>query len=197
MPRSPHEREDARRETPGGMEASDRRYVGAPALQSRRSAGARLPPVIAWHPQTASLTGGQVVTEHCGATHLVWEQQPLDSEVWAAITSAVTVRLKDVAGNDVTTAGVGVTIALASGTGPLSGTLTRSRDAALPACPLAVGERRGRRVRPRAVLPGHRGQPGGVREAAGPGLRSDAVRAMIRLRCPGNDHRARPLALAV
>ncbi len=62
-----------------------------------------------------------------GATaKLVYMQQPTGTTVGTTIAPPVTLKLQDAFGNDVTTSGTQVTIALTSGTGTLRGTLTHS-----------------------------------------------------------------------
>jgi hypothetical protein len=62
------------------------------------------------------------------AAGLAFTQQPGTTVVGQPITPPVVIRLRDAFGNDATGAGVSVTLALVSGTGTLSGTLTRSTD---------------------------------------------------------------------
>jgi adhesin/invasin len=59
------------------------------------------------------------------ATALLLTQQPTSATAGAAITPAVTVQLRDQFGNNVLSSGVSVTMALSSGSGTLSGTLTQ------------------------------------------------------------------------
>jgi hypothetical protein len=63
------------------------------------------------------------------AIKLAFSQQPTNTSAGALISPAVTVQLKDNAGKDLLQAGVSITLALSSGTGTLSGKLTRSTNA--------------------------------------------------------------------
>ncbi len=63
------------------------------------------------------------------ATQLAFVQQPTDEIAGVFIAPAPSVRLTDNLGNTVTTAGVAVTMALTSGNGTLSGTLTELTNA--------------------------------------------------------------------
>jgi hypothetical protein len=74
-------------------------------------------------------TSGTFAIRSAAATALAFTQQPGTTVVGQPITPAVAVRLRDAYGNDVAAAGVSVTLALASGTGTLSGTTTRTTDA--------------------------------------------------------------------
>lgn len=62
------------------------------------------------------------------ATKLAFVQQPTDAVAGATITPAVTVQVQDAGGNPVATAAY-VTLSLASGSGGLSGTVTRQANA--------------------------------------------------------------------
>jgi uncharacterized repeat protein (TIGR02543 family) len=64
-----------------------------------------------------------------GATQLTFVQQPTTTTAGAIINPNITVQLRDGAGNDVASAGVSVTLALTTGTGVLSGTLTQLTNA--------------------------------------------------------------------
>jgi len=59
---------------------------------------------------------------------LAFVQQPTNAVAGATIAPAVTVQLRDTLGNPVAAAGLPVTIAIASGTGTLTGTATRNTD---------------------------------------------------------------------
>jgi hypothetical protein len=63
------------------------------------------------------------------ASQLVFIQQPTSAKAGAVISPSITVQLKDAQGNLVKTSGVSVGIALSSGTGSLTGTLTQPTDA--------------------------------------------------------------------
>lgn len=64
-----------------------------------------------------------------GATHLAFAQQPAADVAGQAIAPSVTVQLEDAGNAPVAQAGTPVTLALASGTGTLSGTTTQVTDA--------------------------------------------------------------------
>ena len=59
---------------------------------------------------------------------LAFVQQPTNAVAGIAIAPAVAVQLRDTLGNPVTAAGLPVTLAVASGTGTLGGTVTRNTD---------------------------------------------------------------------
>lgn len=59
---------------------------------------------------------------------LAFVQQPSNATAGATITPAVTVRLKDSLGNNVSTASVPITLTITTGTGTLSGTTTQSTN---------------------------------------------------------------------
>jgi len=71
-------------------------------------------------------TSRAVLVEPADAAGLTFMQHPTNTMAGVVITPPVTVRLKDAFGNDVTTSGTPVAITLATGSGILSGTLTRS-----------------------------------------------------------------------
>ena len=62
-------------------------------------------------------------------TKVVFAQQPTNALAGAAISPAVTVQLQDAGSNPVSQSGVSITLALASGTGTLSGTTTQTTNA--------------------------------------------------------------------
>lgn len=62
------------------------------------------------------------------ANHVVFTQQPSDAIAGATITPTLTVQLKDSVGNDVHSSAIAIGIALTTGTGSLSGTLTQSTN---------------------------------------------------------------------
>ncbi len=70
-------------------------------------------------------TSRSILVSPAAAARLVFVQQPTVTTAGAPIAPAVTVALHDAYGNRVTTTGTPVTVALASGTGSLSGTLTK------------------------------------------------------------------------
>lgn len=70
---------------------------------------------------------GAVELQAASSGQLAFVQQPTDAMAGATITPAVTVRVED--GGGVAQPGVPVTLALASGSGTLSGTTTRTTDA--------------------------------------------------------------------
>jgi hypothetical protein len=78
---------------------------------------------------SATGTSGNVTMNPGPARRLAFVQQPSAAEVNAIISPAVAVQLRDTTNNPVEQAGVQVTIAMTSGTGSLSGTLTQSTDA--------------------------------------------------------------------
>ena len=55
-------------------------------------------------------------------------QQPSSAGVGATITPAVTVQVQDASGNNMAVAGISITVALTTGTGTLSGTLTQTTN---------------------------------------------------------------------
>lgn len=63
-------------------------------------------------------------------TKLAFVQQPTNSSPNTAISPAVSVQLRDNNGNDIPVAGVPITVAMTSGTGVLSGTLTQNTNSA-------------------------------------------------------------------
>ncbi len=71
-------------------------------------------------------TSRSIRVNPAAAARLAYMQQPANTVAGAVIIPAVTVGLQDAFGNSVTTTGTSVTIALFSGTGILSGTLSRS-----------------------------------------------------------------------
>ncbi len=71
-------------------------------------------------------TSTAVQVNAAAAARLVFLQQPVNTAAGAVITPSVTVRLRDAFGNSVETSGTPVTIALTSGSGSLTGTLTRN-----------------------------------------------------------------------
>ncbi len=71
-------------------------------------------------------TSTSILVNAASAARLVFLQQPTGAVAGATIVPPVTVKLQDAFGNDVTRSGTAVTIALTSGTGTLSGTLTRT-----------------------------------------------------------------------
>ncbi len=71
-------------------------------------------------------TSTAVLVNPAAAARLVFLQQPLNTAAGAVITPPVTLRLRDAFGNNVETSGTPVTIALTSGSGSLTGTLTRN-----------------------------------------------------------------------
>jgi hypothetical protein len=71
-------------------------------------------------------TSASVQIVPAAAARLVYLQQPTGTTVGSVITPPVTVKLEDAFGNDVTSSGTQVTMALTSGTGTLSGTLAHS-----------------------------------------------------------------------
>ncbi len=76
-------------------------------------------------------TSSSIVVSPAAAAQLVFVQQPTGATAGAVITPAVTVKLEDAFGNDVLTTGTSVVIALSSGTGALSGTLSRNTASGL------------------------------------------------------------------
>jgi hypothetical protein len=77
----------------------------------------------------ASSTSAAFTVSAAAAAQLAFVQEPANASAGAAISPAATVQLRDAFGNNVATSGVAVTVALSSGTGALSGTLTRSTNA--------------------------------------------------------------------
>lgn len=71
-------------------------------------------------------TSRNIIINPAAAARLAFVQQPSNATAGAVIAPAVTVALTDAFGNRVTTTGTSITMALASGTGVLSGTLTRT-----------------------------------------------------------------------
>lgn len=78
-------------------------------------------------------TSSNILVSPAAAARLVFVQQPTNTTAGAVITPAVTVTLMDAFGNSVATTGTPVTIALASGTGILNGTLTRNTSSGIAA----------------------------------------------------------------
>ena len=78
-------------------------------------------------------TSNNILVNPATAARLAYLQQPTNTTASAAITPAVTVTLMDAFGNNVTTTGTPVTIALTSGTGTLNGTLTRNTSSGIAA----------------------------------------------------------------
>jgi len=72
-----------------------------------------------------------ILVNAASAARLVFLQQPTGVAAGATIVPPVTVKLQDAFGNDVTRSGTTVTIALTSGTGTLSGTLTRTTSSGI------------------------------------------------------------------
>lgn len=80
---------------------------------------------------TSSTVDGQTAAQSITITGaLAFVQQPTITPPSTAITPAVTVQLKNGANNNIAQAGVPISIALTSGTGTLSGTLTQTTNAA-------------------------------------------------------------------
>jgi hypothetical protein len=71
-------------------------------------------------------TSRSILVNPAAAARLAYVQQPTNTVAGAVILPAVTVALRDAFGNSVTTTGTTITVALFSGTGILSGTLSRS-----------------------------------------------------------------------
>ena len=71
-------------------------------------------------------TSAAILVKPAAAARLTFLQHPTNTTAGTVITPPVTVRLRDAFGNDVQTSGTPVTIALTSGSGSISGTLTRS-----------------------------------------------------------------------
>ncbi len=71
-------------------------------------------------------TSRNILVSPASAARLAFLQQPSTAAAGAVISPAVSVNLLDAFGNAVTTTGTSVSMTLASGTGVLSGTLTRS-----------------------------------------------------------------------
>ncbi len=74
-------------------------------------------------------TSGSVTITIGGATKLSFVQQPTNAEASAVISPAVTVQLKDAGDQNVQVPGVSITLTLSSGSGSLSGTVTRQTNA--------------------------------------------------------------------
>ncbi len=81
-------------------------------------------------PALGTVTSTDIVISPAVAAQVVFVQQPSDTEVFDPITPAVSVQLQDAFGNNVSSAGVTITLALSSGTGTLSGTTAVDTDAA-------------------------------------------------------------------
>jgi hypothetical protein len=76
-------------------------------------------------------TSASVQIVPAAAAKLVYVQQPTGTTVGTTIAPPVTVKLQDAFGNDVTTSGTQVTMALTSGTGTLRGTLAHSTSSGI------------------------------------------------------------------
>ncbi len=76
-------------------------------------------------------TSSNILVNPAGAARLDYVQQPTNTTAGAVITPAMSVTLMDAFGNNVTTTGTPVTIALTSGTGILNGTLTRNTSSGI------------------------------------------------------------------
>ncbi len=84
------------------------------------------------HVVSAALTpvnSGTITVSAGAATQLAFVQQPSNGLAGAFIAPAVSVQLRDVAGNNVSTAGISVTMSLSTGTGALTGTTTQLTNA--------------------------------------------------------------------
>ncbi|MBI3790327.1 MAG: Ig-like domain-containing protein, partial [Gemmatimonadetes bacterium] len=77
----------------------------------------------------ASATSSSITLSAGAATQLVMVTQPSATAANDALVGTVAVRLQDAAGNNVTTAGVAVNAAIASGGGSLQGTTSQLTDA--------------------------------------------------------------------
>lgn len=71
-------------------------------------------------------TSRNILILPAAAARLAFLQQPTSTPAGAPVTPAVTVTLMDAFGNPVRTTGTSVTVSLATGTGALNGTLTKS-----------------------------------------------------------------------
>lgn len=76
-------------------------------------------------------TSGNILVSPAAAARLAFLQPPTNTTAGAVITPAVSVALMDAFGNNVTSTGTSVTVALASGTGILNGTLIRSTSSGI------------------------------------------------------------------
>ena len=74
-------------------------------------------------------TSSDITTIAGSASKVVFVQQPSDATAGATISPSVTVQLQDTNGNNISTSGILIEMALSSGTGTLNGTTLKSTDA--------------------------------------------------------------------
>lgn len=74
-------------------------------------------------------TSSDITTIAGSASKVVFVQQPSDATAGATISPSVTVQLQDTHGNNISTSGISIEMALSSGTGTLNGTTLKSTDA--------------------------------------------------------------------
>ena len=80
-------------------------------------------------PGLTGTTSSNIVVRAAPQNQLAFVQPPTNAVAGATLSPAVTVQLRDIYGNDVTNAGVSVSVSLSSGSGTLSGTTTNLTSA--------------------------------------------------------------------